>query len=60
MKWKTLIEEILMAPGWTKRRIAREIGVSEAVIYRLMRNEDRDMRASNGDRLREIHSEVSK
>jgi hypothetical protein len=60
MKWKTLIEEILMTPGWTKRRIAREVGVSEAVIYRLMRNEGRDMRASNGDRLRELHSEVSK
>ena len=57
MNWKNLIEDLLQVDGWTKRRIAREVGVSETIIYRLMNDDKVDMRHRNGERLRAIHDE---
>jgi len=57
MNWKTYIENLLQL-GWTKRRIAREVGVSETIIYRLLNDNAVDMRHRNGERLKALHDEA--
>ncbi|WP_372341492.1 helix-turn-helix domain-containing protein [Achromobacter insolitus] len=55
MNWKSIVQE-LRSSGLTQAQIAAEVGVRQSTIAGILSGAQKDMRWSNGERLRSLHA----